>query len=143
MNNIIIITAVLCGLCVTTANAQQQLTPNEEVWSPEPVAVSAGNEQGGPPSDAVILFNGKDLSAWTSARDTTIPAKWKVHDGIVTVDKKEGDIQTRQKFMDYQLHVEWKIPSNITGKSQSRGNSGIILASTALYDFGYEVQVLD
>lgn len=143
MNGIFITIGAVCVLGIKTASAQQQLTPDEEVWSPEPVVVKAGKEQGGPPSDAAILFNGKDLSAWVSARDTTLPAKWKVKDGEVTVDKKEGDIQTRQKFTDYQLHIEWKIPSNITGQGQSRGNSGIILASTALYDYGYEVQVLD
>ncbi|MBX2925504.1 MAG: DUF1080 domain-containing protein [Chitinophagaceae bacterium] len=137
------ITIVFYCLSMQAVIAQQQLTPDEEVWSPEPSVVIAGKAPGSPPSDAIILFDGTDLSAWASARDTTAPAKWKVNHGVITVDKKEGDIQTRQKFTDYQLHIEWKILSNITGKGQSRGNSGVILASTALYDFGYEVQVLD
>jgi hypothetical protein len=68
-----------------------------------------------------------------------------VHDGILTVKKAPGvgNIETRRKFHNYQLHVEWRIPENITGSSQARGNSGVFLASTGPGDAGYELQVLD
>ena len=62
---------------------------------------------------------------------------------IITVNKKAGNIETKQRFMDYQLHIEWRIPENISGKDQARGNSGVFLASTGPGDDGYEIQVLD
>jgi hypothetical protein len=61
----------------------------------------------------------------------------------MTVAKSEGNIETKRSFRDYQLHVEWKIPENITGSGQGRGNSGVFLASTGPGDAGYELQVLD
>jgi hypothetical protein len=64
-----------------------------------------------------------------------------VQKGVITVNKKAGDIQTKTSFTDYQLHLEWKVPKNITGKGQARGNSGIFLA--ALPDGGYELQIMD
>ena len=79
--------------------------------------------------------DGKDLSAWESVKGGA--AEWDVHDGVFTVNKKKGDIQTKQKFNDFQMHIEWQVPTNITGESQSRGNSGIFLQGM------YEVQVLD
>ena len=87
------------------------------------------------PSDAIVLFDGKDLSAWESVKGGA--AEWDVKDGVFTVNKKKGDIQTKQKFNDFQMHIEWQVPTNITGESQSRGNSGIFLQGM------YEVQVLD
>jgi hypothetical protein len=99
---------------------------------------------GMPPSDAVVLFDGKDLQQWVSAKDRTTPADWDVHNGVMTVKKGGvGNIETKQKFKDYQLHVEWQIPSNIGGEGQGRGNSGVFLASTGPGDDGYELQVLD
>ena len=114
-----------------------------EVWSPVPKVVTPGKMSSDAPSDAIILFDGKNLDEWVSVKDTTKPAEWKVADGIITVDKSKGNIQTKRKFMDYQLHLEWKIPENITGSGQSRGNSGVFLASTGPGDEGYEIQVLD
>ncbi len=73
----------------------------------------------------------------------TKAADWNVHDGIVTVNKQAGNIQTKQSFMDYQLHLEWKEPINIAGTGQARGNSGLFLASTGKGDDGYELQILD
>jgi hypothetical protein len=64
-----------------------------------------------------------------------------VQKGVITVNKKAGDIQTKTSFTDYQLHLEWKVPKNITGKGQARGNSGIFLG--ALPDGGYELQIMD
>jgi len=125
------------------AQAQSAPKPEEtEVWSPEPVVITPGATCGAPPSDAILLFNGTNLDEWVSAQDHT-PAKWIVADGIMTVNKPFGNIETRRKFKNYQLHVEFRIPANITGSGQLRGNSGLFLASTGPGDAGYELQVLD
>jgi hypothetical protein len=127
--------------------AQQTEKPkpeDTEQWEPVPAVVTPGATCGAAPSDAIVLFDGKNLDEWVSAQDHT-PARWDVHDGIVTVSKAEGvgNIETKRKFKNYQLHVEWRIPSNITGSGQARGNSGVFLASTGPGDDGYELQVLD
>jgi hypothetical protein len=70
-----------------------------------------------------------------------MPAGWTVSDGVMTVNKKAGDIQTKRKFRNFQLHLEWRIPVGITGSGQARGNSGVYLAATD--SGGYELQVLD
>ena len=71
-------------------------------------------------------------------------AHWNINkDGSVTVNKKAGNIQTRRKFGDYQLHLEWRVPRGVTGEGQARGNSGLFLASTGDGDAGYELQILD
>jgi hypothetical protein len=88
-----------------------------------------------PPSDAYVLFDGKDLSQFESADGSN--AKWAVGDGVFTVKKGAGDIQTRRLFNDFQLHIEWRIPEDIQGTGQGRGNSGIYLQGR------YEIQVLD
>jgi hypothetical protein len=130
--------AAFCS-CVS---AQQKARPEDtEVWKPVPTIVTPGKAPGDAPSDAIILFNGKDLSQWVSTADTLKPAGWLVQKGVITVNKKAGDIQTKTSFTDYQLHLEWKVPKNITGKGQARGNSGIFLA--ALPDGGYELQIMD
>ncbi|MEO9004873.1 MAG: DUF1080 domain-containing protein, partial [Ginsengibacter sp.] len=89
------------------------------------------------------LFNGKDLSQWVLTKDTNKLADWKVDDGILTVNKPSGNIQSKRSFMDYQLHIEWRIPADIEGSGQGRGNSGLFLASTGTGDSGYELQILD
>ncbi len=114
-----------------------------EYYSPVPPVVTPGANYGNPPSDAVVLFDGKNLDQWVSNTDTTKPANWIVADGIITVNKKAGDIQTKRSFTDYQLHIEYRIPSNITGSGQARGNSGIFLAALPWGPGGYELQVLD
>jgi len=113
-----------------------------EVWEPMPKVVTPGLDNTAPPSDAIILFDGKNLDEWVSAKDKS-PAKWIVANGIVTVNKAVGNIETKRTFRNYQLHLEWKIPENITGSGQARGNSGVFLASTGPGDAGYELQVLD
>jgi hypothetical protein len=115
-----------------------------EVWQPEPKVVTPGVQNSAPPSDAIVLFDGKNLDEWVQNRDKS-PAKWTVADGVMTVSKAKGvgSIETKRTFRNYQLHVEWKIPENITGESQARGNSGVFLASTGPGDDGYELQVLD
>lgn len=113
-----------------------------EIWQPVPQVVAPGAECGAPPSDAIVLFDGKNLDEWVSEKDKS-PAKWIVTDRIVTVNKAAGGIETKRRFRDYQLHIEWRIPKNITGSGQARGNSGVFLASTGPDDGGYELQVLD
>jgi hypothetical protein len=114
-----------------------------EIYSPVPPVVTPAKECGGAPSDANILFDGSNLDQWRAANDTTKPADWTVADGMMTVNKKAGNIETKQRFMDYQLHLEWRVPENIQGSDQARGNSGVFLASTGPGDAGYEIQVLD
>lgn len=110
-----------------------------EYWVPQPTVVTPGEANSNailsPPSDAIVLFDGKNLSQWQKPNGEA--AGWKVHDGIMTVDKSTGDIQTKADFGDFQLHLEWRIPKVISGESQSRGNSGVFMQGR------YEVQILD
>ncbi len=113
-----------------------------EVWTPVPRVVAPGATDGAPPADAVVLFDGDDLSEWV-ATDGKGPAGWTVADGVITVNKAVGNIETRRRFGSDQLHLEWRVPANITGSGQARGNSGLFLASTGEGDGGYELQILD
>jgi hypothetical protein len=114
-----------------------------EVWSPEPPVVVPGGFVAAPaPADAIRLFDGRDLSQWVSVKDGS-PARWAVADGIVTVVKGTGNIETKRRFGSYQLHLEWRVPVGITGAGQARGNSGLFLASTGKGDDGYELQIMD
>ena len=124
------------------ADAQQAKPEDTEIWTPEPKVVTPGATCGDAPSDAIILFDGKNLDQWVQNNDKS-PAKWNVHDGIVTVTKNYGNIETKRKFTNYQLHIEWREPSDLEGSGQARGNSGVFLASTGKGDDGYELQVLD
>jgi hypothetical protein len=135
--------AALLAVAVALPAQDQKPKPEEtEIWQPVPKVVTPGATNLDPPSDAVILFDGKNEDEWVSAQDHT-PAKWIVGDGVLTVAKGTGNIETKQSFKDYQLHIEWKIPTNITGSSQARGNSGLFLASLGPGDAGYELQILD
>jgi hypothetical protein len=107
---------------------------------PLPRVVTPGTEStqeaaGRPPSDAVVLFDGKDLSGWESAKGG--PAAWKVENGTMEVVAKTGAIRSKQHFGDCQLHLEWAAPAKVEGESQGRGNSGVFLMGL------YEIQVLD
>ena len=102
----------------------------------EPPIVTPGKTASDPPSDAVVLFDGKDSSTWRSLNDGS-EAKWLVKDGYMQVVPKTGDIVTKQEFGDCQLHIEWATPAEVKGEGQGRGNSGIFLMER------YEVQVLD
>jgi Domain of Unknown Function (DUF1080) len=104
----------------------QELPPPKD----EPKVIDAGP----PPSDAIVLFDGTDLSKW--ANDKGGPAKWDIKDGVMTVTKT-GYIHTKQAFGDCQLHAEWATPAEVKGDGQGRGNSGIFLQGH------YEIQVLD
>lgn len=105
-----------------------------EVWEPQPKVVTPGIGTA-PPSDAIVLFDGKDLAQWESAHGG--PAKWKIEHGTFTVVKGTGNIQTKEKFGDIQFHIEWQAPEKIEGEGQGRGNSGI------LFQERYELQILD
>jgi hypothetical protein len=113
-----------------------------EVWEPVPRMVTPGASAGVAPADAIVLFDGTNLDQWISSRDQS-PAKWTVADGIMTVNKPTGNIETKRRFTNYQIHIEWRIPEGITGENQARGNSGLFLASTGAGDAGYELQILD
>ncbi len=141
MKKISLLTMVMISLFSKNILAQGDPKATE-VWSPEPKIVGTGAANT-PPDDAIILFDGKNLNEWCSVNDITQPAKWTVAKGAFTVKKGTGNIQTKKSFTDYQLHLEWKIPANITGEGQLRGNSGLFLASTGGGDLGYEIQILD
>src|ERR1700722_18306425 len=138
-------TFVLIGLLAAglmKADAQAAKIDTPEVDGPEPKVVIPGRAFIDPPSDAIILFGGKNLDEWVSGDDGTQPAGWTVNNGILTVNKNVNDIQTKRLFTNYQLHIEWRIPADIEGEGQERGNSGIFLAAYA-NEQGYELQVLD
>ncbi|MBX3747267.1 MAG: DUF1080 domain-containing protein [Verrucomicrobiae bacterium] len=104
--------------------------------SEEPRVVTPGatfSHGAPPPSDAVVLFDGRDLSAWVGPRGSA-PA-WKVENGYAEV--RGGGITTREEFGDIQLHIEWAAPAEVTGQDQGRGNSGVYFQGR------YEIQVLD
>ena len=134
------------GSAIAFLPAQQPPAPNPhdtEVWEPVPKIVTPGMTDAQPPSDAIVLFDGKNLDEWVSAQDRSAPAKWTVADGVITVNKGTGNIETKRTFKNYQFHMEWRVPENIAGSGQLRGNSGLFLASTGPGDAGYELQVLD
>jgi hypothetical protein len=130
----------------TAANSAAEKPEDTEVWAPVPKAVTPGANNTAPPSDAIVLFDGRNLDEWVSASEKErgkAPAQWIVANGELTVNKSVGSIETKRTFRNYQLHIEWKVPENITGTGQARGNSGVFLASTGPGDAGYELQVLD
>ena len=131
--------------------------PNGEVWGftdtafnpntrwrihdpdrPQPPAVTPGETVSVPaPSDAIVLFDGKDLSHWVnrSQNGTESPAAWIVRDGYF--EAQGGNLSTRESFGDVQLHLEYAIPADVTGSSQDRGNGGVVFMGR------YEIQILD
>jgi Domain of Unknown Function (DUF1080) len=134
--------AIICALCFAPLSMAQVNGP----WKPfdpdrpPPPAIVPGTAStpdtvGRPPSDAVVLFNGKDLSPWVGADGQ--PPKWKVTNGYLEVVPQSGGILTRQAFGDCQLHVEFAEPVPAVGEGQHRGNSGVFLMGL------YEIQVLD
>lgn len=128
-------------LTVSTASFAQYADRNaldpkvSEIYEPKAAKITPGAAVGEAPSDALIIFNGKDLGEWTSLDGS--PAKWEVKDGAMTVVRGTGDVKTKRTFGDVQLHIEWRAPSEIVGEGQGRGNSGIFLQER------YELQVLD
>ncbi|MEO6731394.1 MAG: DUF1080 domain-containing protein [Ferruginibacter sp.] len=142
MKRIKILHLALALLISQLSTAQEGDPKATEVWLPEPKIVTPGNAQM-PPSDAIVLFDGKSLDEWVSVKDGNKPAGWTVSKGAFTVRKGTGNIQTKRSFTDYQLHLEWKVPVVIHGEGQGRGNSGLFLAATGPGDTGYELQILD
>ena len=138
---LILITALfaLSGATICTA----QVDPKWEIHDrnrPNPTVITAGTAStqdapGKPPSDAVVLFDGKDLSHW--AQKDGSAAKWKVENGYFEVVPKTGELHTKEAFGDCQLHVEFREPDPPKGEDQDRGNSGVFLMGL------YEIQVLD
>jgi hypothetical protein len=145
MKKKLIAALVITGSLSTTLHAQQKGDPKlTEYYTPVPKIVTPAKSLTGAPSDAIVLFDGSSLDEWVSSKDTSTPAKWTLAHKVITVDKKAGDIQTKRIFTDFQLHIEYRIPANITGTGQARGNSGIFLASIPSGAAGgYELQVLD
>jgi hypothetical protein len=137
------------ALAFAPAMAQSSPTPaprpeDTEIWTPVPRVVDAGpgpRTPAPPPADAIVLFGGASLEEWTGADGG--PAGWRVADGVLTVHKPAGDIQTRRQFTNYQLHLEFRVPPGIRQTGQERGNSGLFLAATHGPGGGYELQILD
>ena len=107
---------------------------------PRPEVVTPGETAASAPSDAIILFDGRNLDEWVMAKDNS-PADWIIKEGQLEVPPKGqgvgGYMRTKREFRDVQLHIEWASPKEVVGKSQGRGNSGVFFLG------GYEVQVLD
>jgi len=128
------VAAALFAFAALAAAAQQKPWEIHDLNRPMAPPVDPGGA-GKPPADAIVLFDGKDLSKWVA--DKGGAAAWKVENGYMEVVKGTGGIHTTQGFGDCQLHVEWMAPKPAVGESQDRGNSGVFLMGR------YEVQVLD
>ena len=115
--------------------SEEQHAAETEVWEPVPAVVTPGRN-GAPPSDAIVLFDGRDLSQWV-ADSGGGAAGWRVDGDAMTVVPGTGSIRTRRGFGDVQLHIEWRTPAEVSGEGQGRGNSGIYFMGR------YELQVLD
>ncbi len=135
MKKICVLFSLLALLSVLSSMVCAQDDPKEtEVWSPVPPVVKPGIDQA-PPSDAIVLFDGKSLDGWVAEKGG--PAQWDVRDGEMTVKPHAGNIATTRAFADCQLHIEWRTPAVVSGEGQGRGNSGVFLQGR------YEVQVMD
>ena len=128
-------TLLVAGSALALAGKDAARDPQKtEVWKPVPATVAT--PPGAAPSDAIVLFDGTDVSAWESEQGGRVP--WEVAEGALTVVPGSKGIRTRQRFCDIQLHVEWRAPRDTRGfEGQDRGNSGIFLQEL------YELQVLD
>ena len=127
----------ICFFYVNTAAQQKEGDPKlTEIWHPEPRIVTPGKTAADAPADAIVLFDGKNLSSWENSSHKG-EVTWKAESNILTVTSGNGNIQTKKGFGDCQLHIEWRTPSVVKGDGQGRGNSGIFLMGR------YELQVLD
>ena len=126
----VLLSNLMCSLAFSQGDPKAT-----EVWEPVPKLITPVVDHK-PPSDAIILFNGTDFSNWDGEKGRS--PGWTIEkDGVMTVKKGTGGIQTKQSFGDCQLHIEWRTPTVIEGEGQGRGNSGIFLMGL------YELQVLD
>lgn len=137
---LLLVTGSLGAAHAQTTTAKPEDT---EVEGPIPPVVAPARISGNAPADALVLFDGKNLEQWVSTDNRSAPAAWTVAGGVLTVKKDQGNIETKRSFGNYQLHLEWQIPANISGTGQARGNSGVFLASLGKGDLGYELQILD
>jgi len=130
---------VLLAATAVSVNAQVSTNwPQHSMDRPQPPVVTPGPFVSvAPPSDAIVLFDGRSLANWSSTQRPGEAAKWKVADRYMEVVANAGAIETKQAFGDVQLHIEWRAPTPPKGESQERGNSGVFLMGR------YEVQVLD
>ncbi len=144
---IVFAAGILVTLAASTALAQNpnpvpkdpSQYPQHSRTRPAPVVVTPGPYLGPvpPPSDAVVLFDGKSLAEWRSGAKGDQPAKWTIDNGTILVAPGTGSLTSARSFGDMQLHIEWMAPNPPKGTDQDRGNSGVFLMST------YEIQVLD
>lgn len=135
---ITLLAAIAMAICIGSTQAQLSSGWKAHDKSrPVPKVVDPGEATSSAvaPSDAIVLFDGKDLSNWTGPNGKK--ARWIVKDGVMECVKGSGFVYSKEKFADCQLHVEWASPATVKGKGQGRGNSGVFLPG------GYEVQVLD
>ena len=129
-------------LCFAVSASFAQKAPREgdpkltEYWDPPVRVITPGKTAADAPSDAIVLFDGKDASKW-KAQQGGGPVKWKIEGNALVVAGGTGGIETKEGFGDCQLHIEWRTPAVVKGESQGRGNSGIFLMGK------YELQVLD
>jgi hypothetical protein len=129
--------AVVASLLASAGLAAAEQYPQHDRNRPAPKVVVPGAAVSAPaPADAVVLFDGKDLSQWRSQKDKGA-APWRVADGAFEVVKGTGGIETARSFGDCQLHIEWTSPNPPAGTDQDRGNSGVFFMGI------YELQVLD
>ncbi|MEO7393861.1 MAG: DUF1080 domain-containing protein [Chitinophagaceae bacterium] len=128
---------LLCFDYVSTSAQNKEGDPKlTEMWQPEPRVVTPGKTSADAPADAIVLFDGKDLSNWKNSSEKG-EITWKVESNIMTVTAGGGNIQTKKGFGDCQFHIEWRTPAVVKGDGQGRGNSGIFLMGR------YELQILD
>lgn len=153
MNRILLLIS-LTALLATAAEPAKKAEPKKEkpftpggiyrqgdMQRPRPTVITPPSENS-PPSDAIVLFDGKDLTKFkrqprNDDPDTSDTPKWKIENGYAEITPKSGQIETRDKFGSSQIHIEWATPAEVKGSSQGRGNSGVLL-----HGWG-EVQVLD
>jgi len=125
---LIIVAVSLIAVSTAVVLAQDSREWKSGIVWPEPKVIDPG-PSGGVPSDAIVLFDGKDLSKWEGGD------AWLVKDGYAEVRRR--DIRSKDKFGDFQLHLEFATPAEVRGRGQGRGNSGVFLADR------YEIQILD
>lgn len=133
----ITLAGLLCALSAAASGQAHRSWPVHALDRPRPPVVDPGPEPpaAAPPADAVVLFDGRDLGAWTGSDGG--PARWIVRDGHMVVAGGTGSIRTRREFGHVQLHLEWAAPAEVRDTGQGRGNSGVFLMGR------YEIQVLD
>jgi hypothetical protein len=138
LKNAFIITGFFAAISLSAQETPRMTPEMTQVWEPVSRIVTPGRAPEAiipAPSDAIVLFDGTDLSKWQHPNGNT--PEWVIHDGYFAIKKGTGDIQTKQLFNDFQMHIEWRIPADVQGTSQGRGNSGIFIQGM------YELQILD